>query len=74
MVFFRGVDELTRRSIYECVACCDKHCTVRTYGDKPEKCLYWMDKQCWVRKDKHAQKDLGEYEDLTGLGYGFNPL
>jgi hypothetical protein len=33
-----------------------------------------MDKQCWVRKDKHEQKELGEYEDLAGLGYGFNPL
>ena len=54
---------MSRRVIYECVACCDKHCTVRTYGDKPEKCLYWHDKECWVRKDKHKQKELREYAD-----------
>lgn len=71
---FCGVDELTRRAIYECVACCDKHCTVRTYGGVPPKCLYWHDKECWVRKDKHEQKELGEYEDLAGLGYGFGGL
>lgn len=68
---------MSRRAIYECVACCDKHCTVRTYGDIPPKCLYWCDKECWVRKDKHEQKEIREYtqgEDLAGLGYGFNPL
>ena len=67
---------MTRRAIYECVACCDKHCTVRTYGDKPEKCLYWCNKECWVRKDKHEQKEIREYttqgEEWAGLRYGFN--
>lgn len=52
---------MSRRAIYECVAFCDKHCTVRTYGDKPEKCLFWHDNECWVRKDKHKQKELREY-------------
>ena len=69
---------MSRRAIYECVACCDKHCTIRTYGGVPPKCVYWCDKECWVRKDKHAQKEIREYEDeghdLAGLGYGFGPM
>ena len=73
---------MTRRAIYECVACCDKHCTIRTYGGVPPKCVYWCDKECWVRKDKHEQKEIREYvssepyEEVepAGLGYGFGPL
>ena len=66
---------MTRRAIYECIALCDKHCTVRTYGAMPPKCLYWHDKECWVRKDKHEQKQIiefgeGEPSEWAGLGYG----
>ena len=54
---------MAHRPIYECIACCDKHCTIRTWGDLPEKCVYWKDNPCWIRKDKHKQKELREYAD-----------
>lgn len=49
------------RAIYECKSC-PKHCTVRTKEtEKPTKCIYWMDYCCFVRKDKHNQKNLEEF-------------
>lgn len=57
------VSKMTRRAIYECQSFCKKRCTVRTHGDKPTKCLFDSEQQNWVRTDKHAQKELREYDD-----------
>lgn len=50
------------RAIYECKSCA-KHCTVRTKEtEKPTKCIYWKDYCCFVRKDKHEQKNIEEFK------------
>lgn len=52
-----------RRKIYECKACGRGYCTIRTRSnEKPSKCLYWFDYSNWIRIDKHAQKEIDEYE------------
>lgn len=53
-----------RRAIFECRACGQDYCTVRTRNDeRPVRCIHWFDVCDWVRIDKHEQKQLGEYEN-----------
>ena len=69
-----------RRAIFECRACGQDYCTVRTQNDeRPVRCIHWFDICDWVRIDKHDQKQLSEFrpsvdpaenQELAGLGRG----